>query len=52
MNNEFNVEFFAYFVMFLVSIFLITSVWVMYDLDRDDSKKLGHKAKKIKLKKA
>lgn len=46
MNNEFNVEFFAYFVMFLTSVFFIMCLWTMYDLDKDDHKKHKHKTKK------
>jgi hypothetical protein len=46
MNNEFSVEFFAYFIMSLSLTFVIMSLWVMYDLDRDDKKPRKHKIKK------
>ncbi len=49
MNNEFNVEFFAYFIMSLALAFGLMSIWVMYDLDKDDYKKTR---KKTKTKKA
>jgi hypothetical protein len=39
-----NVEFFAYFIMFLAFALGTVSIWVMYDLDRYDKPK--HKTKK------
>ncbi len=33
-----NIEFFSYFIMSLALVFALVSMWVMYDLDRDDKK--------------
>ncbi len=46
MNNEFNVEFFAYFIMSMALAFALMSMWVVYDLDRDDKKPRKTKTKK------
>jgi hypothetical protein len=46
MNNEFNQEFFIYFMMSLALLFMLMCLWTVYDLDRDDNKKHKHKTKK------
>jgi hypothetical protein len=46
MNNGFNQEFFAYYIMFLALAFGLMCLWTMYDLDRDDNKKHKRKTKK------
>lgn len=46
MNNGFSVEFFGFFVAALGFAFCIMSMWVMYDLDKDDKK--PHKKPKTK----
>ncbi len=33
-----NIEFFAYFIMSLALAFALISMWVMYDLDKDEKK--------------
>ncbi len=45
-----NIEFFAYFIMAMALAFGLMSMWVIYDLDRDDKK--SHHKKSPKLKKA
>lgn len=48
MNNGFSVEFFGFFVATLAFTFAAMSFWVMYDLDKDNTKT----SKKPKTKKA
>ncbi len=47
-----NIEFFTYFIMSLALAFGIVSMWVVFDLDRDDKKHNNNQRKIRKLKKA
>ncbi len=50
MNLEFlhSADFFALLIMFFASMFAVTAVWIMHDLDKDDKKTKHKKIYKIK----